>query len=346
MKKNITIITIISLILLTAMEAYSAKEGILGSSSGSFEKVGAAGAQYLKIGVGGRANAMAGAASAISDDLSTLFWNPAGLSDLKGINAYFAYTQWFGGFSHNFASASMELNENFKVGASIISFNSQEMKYTTVAQPDGTGANFSENDIAMGLTLAGVLTDQFSFGITAKYISNAIGNLSSNGIAFDIGTRYNTGIYGIILGFSLHNLGSEQQYDGQDLRGSSKINNALYAAPLDMSYVANSYTIPLTFRAGIAGDIIKEGEHHLLAAFDFMALSDVPEQYAIGAEYTWNEIISGRVGWRFGQYQDGFSAGIGLKYLSGGFGGKLDYSISPTYSLGLVNRLSASVSFN
>ena len=41
---------------------------------------GTTGAEFLKIRIGARASALAGAFTAISDDVNGLFWNPAGLS--------------------------------------------------------------------------------------------------------------------------------------------------------------------------------------------------------------------------------------------------------------------------
>jgi len=110
-------------------------------------------------------------------------------------------------------------------------------------------------------------------------------------------------------------------------------------------YLANPFSLPLIFTIGASSEIYHSDEHSVLVAADFISHSDVPEEFALGAEYTWNDIISFRSGYIFGQDQQGFSAGIGLKYISGGFGGVIDYSISPTLNLGLVNRLSVNLNF-
>jgi len=85
-------------------------------------------------------------------------------------------------------------------------------------------------------------------------------------------------------------------------------------------------------------------KHSITAAFDFTTFSDVPEEYALGAEYTYSDIVSLRAGYLFGQDQMGFSAGIGIKYDGPGFIGKFDYAISPTFDLGLVNRFTIGLS--
>ena len=78
----------------------------VGSSGGEFQKVGSAGSQFLKIGIGARAIGM-GAYGSVCNDLSSIFWNPAGLAEVKGWTAEFDYTQWIAGFNHSFAVGNL-----------------------------------------------------------------------------------------------------------------------------------------------------------------------------------------------------------------------------------------------
>jgi len=52
-------------------------------SFAAFSKLGTAGAQFLKIGIGARGAGMAGAFSAVADGASALYWNPAGIVQLN-----------------------------------------------------------------------------------------------------------------------------------------------------------------------------------------------------------------------------------------------------------------------
>ena len=345
MKKIQLIVILITLFTFASASLMAVEDISFGSSGGQFKKVGAAGGQFLKIGPGGRANGMAGAYGAVANDLTAIYWNPSGLADVKDMAGAFSYTQWFAGFSHSFAAISLPLGENFTTAVSLTSFGSDDIPVTTIEFPDGTGNTYRYNDIAVGFTFSGYLTDQFSFGVTAKYISSALASLHSSGFAFDVGTMYATGIQGIKLGFSIHNLGTEQEFSGVDLNATKKFIEELYSAPIDVKYVASPYNIPLIFRAGLSSDLMDTEEHKLIAAFDFVTLSDTPEQFALGAEYTWNSFLSVRAGYRMGSDQLGFGGGIGLKYTGGGFSGQLDYAINPTANLGLINRLSLAVTF-
>lgn len=314
-----------------------------GSSAGEFLKVGAAGSQFLKIGIGARANGMAGAYTSVANDLTALYWNPAGVADVKGMNGEFHYTQWFAGYSHSFAALSMPISEGFTASAHLVSFSSDKIPVTTLAQPEGTGSHYTVNDLVAGVSISGYLTDQFSFGVTGKMVHNAFSALNSQGIAFDVGTLYDTEIQGIKLGFAIFNLGSEMEYEGQDLKTTKKYIEELKSAPWDVTFLANPYTMPLIFRAGISSEVIAQEDHKVILAGDFITLSDTPEQFAIGAEYTWIDLVSVRAGYRFGQDQLGLSFGLGLSYLTDGVKGQLDYSLTPTADIGWINRLSIAV---
>ncbi len=338
------ILTVVLLGLLGHFKAFSIGGAITGSTTGeTFVKVGAAGSQFLKIPIGARANGLAGAYSSLCSDLTSIFWNPAGLADVKYISADFSYTQWFAGFKHSFGAFALPIGRNFTSAISLVSLNSGNIEITTLEKPNGTGLSYQVTDVAIAFTFSGYLTDQFSFGLTAKYVNNSISNLSSTGIAFDVGTMYETGIQGIRLGFSIHNLGVKQAYAGQDLNSSRKLYDALNAAPLDIAYISNSYSLPLIFRAGVSSEVWKVDDHRVVAAADFITLSDTPEHYALGAEYIFKDFLALRAGYQFGTDVFGLSGGVGLKYFSGGFEGEFDYSITPTKNIGLVNRLSIKV---
>lgn len=343
MKKIINICLIFILSISLSAPLLSLDKSIVGSSGGDFQKVGAAGAQFLKIAYGARGIGMGGAYTAAVNDLSSLYFNPAGIAETKAWNADFSYTQWFAGFSHAFAGISMPLGSNFMLAAHLIRFGSKDIEITTFEESQGTGLYYSVSDICGGVTLAGFLTDRFSFGVTAKFISNSFASASASGFAFDIGTKYETGIQGIKLGFAIMNLGTQQSYSGQDLRTTKKLNDAFYQAPLDAEYISYPFSLPLAFRAGVSSEVFKNESNKVTAAFDFVTMSDVTEQYALGAEWTWENLLSVRAGYLMGQSQFGFSGGLGLKYVSGSMDGSFDYSLSPTKDFGLVNRFTISV---
>lgn len=327
-------------------------------SSTDFTKVGLSGGQFLKIGVGARATGMAGAYSAVANDVTSIFWNPAGIASTKKYAADFSQTFWFAGMSHNFTAAVIPVSENYRLAASFTNFTSGDIRITTTDQQDGTGGIYQVSDVALGLTFAGQLTEQFAFGVTAKYISMGFTNMSAGGVLFDVGTRYDTGFEGIVLGFSISSLGTQMEYTGSDVARSNNPIGGINTLPVDMRMQTSPFDMPLSFRMGLSTDLCKGAlfepefdasgvqQHSLVTAVDFETFSDVKEQFAFGAEYTWKEFVSLRAGYRMGSDQFGLSGGVGLRYVSEDFSGRIDYSLSPTVNLGLINRVSIAMRFD
>jgi hypothetical protein len=345
--------------LLLAATSTIASAQVISVTAGQFTKVGLSGGQFLKIGVGARGTGMAGAFSAISNDVTSVYWNPAGLADVKNYAADLTTTFYFAGMNHNFAGMVLPISDKFRAAVSFTSFSSGDINVTSTDRPDGTGGIYNVNDISIGLSFAGYLTEQFSFGVTAKFVQHAFTTMTAGGIVFDVGTRYNTGFNGLLLGFAISGLGSKQSYDGAAVTQQHQPISGLPVSPLDMNMLTSSFNLPLVFRAGLGLDMFngtlsdkpevdEDGTviHKWLVSGDFETYSDVPEQFAIGTEYTFREFVSFRAGYRIGHDQFGLAGGIGLKYDSGDFQGSVDYSINPTVNLGLVNRIGVTMRFN
>jgi hypothetical protein len=63
---------------------------------------GTSSAQFLKIGVGARAEAMGEAYGAVADDPYALYWNPAGLGRMSNPRLSLSYTMWLEDISNSF----------------------------------------------------------------------------------------------------------------------------------------------------------------------------------------------------------------------------------------------------
>src|SRR5262245_49352629 len=78
-------------------------------SSGWAASGGTTGAEILKIGVGARAIAMGEAYTAMADDVSSLYWNPAGLALMQERTASFMYNQMVRDMSYQNAAIGIPL---------------------------------------------------------------------------------------------------------------------------------------------------------------------------------------------------------------------------------------------
>ena len=74
------------------------------------QRAGISSLQFLKISVGGRGAAMQEAMVAVANDVSALYWNPAGavLDEHNGI--MFAHTEWLVDLKHDFLGTVYHLS--------------------------------------------------------------------------------------------------------------------------------------------------------------------------------------------------------------------------------------------
>ncbi len=115
-------------------------------------KVGTTAAQFLKLGVGARAIALGGTFVAQANDLSALYWNPAGLSNLNGSAVQLARTDYLAGINYNFVGFGTSLGSAGTIAASLIFLDSGSMQVRTEEAPEGTGEEFDVQNFALQLS--------------------------------------------------------------------------------------------------------------------------------------------------------------------------------------------------
>src|SRR5690606_35408832 len=125
------------------------------------------------------------------------------------------------------------------------------------------------------LSFARALTDRFSIGGTAKFITERIWHSNANSIAIDVGTMFITPFRGIRLGASIANFGARMRMTGDDLLATVDIdpnnrgNNESNRATLN----TDSFNLPLTMRIGLAGEIFDNESSRLTLAVDALSPS-------------------------------------------------------------------------
>ena len=88
----------------------------------------------------------------------------------------------------------------------------------TISQPEGTGELFDAGGMAIGLTYARELTNNFSIGFNGKYIQENIWHMKSEGFAFDIGVLYKIDVLNELrIAASVANFGTKMELDGRDI---------------------------------------------------------------------------------------------------------------------------------
>jgi hypothetical protein len=288
--------------------------GLVGSASAEFSKVGSTGAQFLKIGVGSRYQAMGEASVATVNDVYAMFWNPAGLAEIEHGEIGFTNVNWvldinlnYVGFAKNFDGIG-----TFGASATVLSMEKQEI--TTFEQQEGTGNYYTASSYAVGVSYARQLTTKFAFGATVKYVGEKIHLENAEGFGFDFGTMLYTGFRSLRLGMSISNMGPELKFEGPDLNVSydpqeGQGNNSAVGASLRTS----GYDMPMTFRVGMAYDMPIGPKGNLLLSAELKHPSDNAEQGSMGAEFGFADQFFLRSGYKLNYEEESFSLGGGLK---------------------------------
>jgi hypothetical protein len=267
-----------------------------------FPKVGTAGLQFLKLGVDARAIGMGEAYTAVSDDISSVYWNPAGLALRMENQIFFSHTQYVANIMHEFVAASrITRYGTFAISASLLHMDQMDV----YEDWEPTGETFTASDLAMGLSYANAFTDKFSFGFTLKYLRENLDEFAVNGFAFDLGSTYNTGWRNLTVGMAVRNFGPDLKYD------VTEDDIDIPSDPLIDEYPeAESFKIPLSFSLGLAVDIYRKENSLLLGSFQVDNYVDRVETYNLGFEYKMG-VFKIRAGQQFNYDAHGFSAGFG-----------------------------------
>ncbi len=320
---------------------------------GDFSKVGTAAAQFLKISAGARGAAMGDALAAAANDVDALYWNPAGITKLSSISLGVSNSRWFADIAHNYAGFVAPLSESDYIGLSVTELSVPEQEVTTIEKPEGTGVYYQVSDLAIGISYSRKLTDRFSVGVTAKYIQQNLYNESANTIAIDFGSLLQTGFHGLVIAMAISNFGGNLKLEGRDLISTSDINRNIsgdYNPSSDLS--TEQWSLPLNFRIGAALDIVGKNdpvflsdEHRFTLAIDGNHPNDNVERANIGGEYSWDETIFLRSGYKINYDVEKWTFGAGVKVNFAETQFIFDYAYVDYNDLGKVSRFSVGLKF-
>jgi len=166
--------------------------------------------EFMAIGVGARALGMGSAQVAVVDDVTSGYWNPAGLAKMNYPQVALMHDEQFSGLvNYNFASVAIPYGKDMSFGISAIRLSVDGIPDTRNALIDArTGevifditnpnaridpdkiTEFSNTDWAFYGTFSKRQSDDFYWGANIKVISRSIAEFSALGIGFDVGALY------------------------------------------------------------------------------------------------------------------------------------------------------------
>ena len=273
-------------------------------------KVGTAGFQFLEIAPSARGAAMASAFSAIADDASALYYNPAGVARLKNYELITNGIQYPAGIRLAYAGMVVPISPIVgNIGFSFTSlFLEEAMK---VQEPmlggeydNWTGEYFLCYQYAGQITYAKNLTDKFSAGMNLRYVRSTLDdrdNTSSQAFGADIGTLYDTQFRTIKLAIVITNFGPDVAYKSLDATD-----------PLVSDYEHESFPLPMAFRIGVSAVPLDAKPHKVIVDIEAEHPNHNYERAFVGMEYSFSDLFFLRGGYKIGHDSERWSAGGGI----------------------------------
>ena len=218
-------------------------------------KVATSAANWLKIESGARSIGMGGSQVASGIGVSAIPYNPSSISYLRGDQeVYYSKVDYLAGITHNTIAYGRKMSYSDYIGIHLFYLDSD---------PDGTGEDYRVTNYAFRLVYARLMTDRLRIGGSIKYIREEIYTMSMQSFLADIGSNFDTGIAGIMLGMSVSNFGPDVQFHGLGLEvqvpDTISVDETLIRS-------TKEFPVPLVFRLGIKKDLkgAEEGFVHRL----------------------------------------------------------------------------------
>jgi hypothetical protein len=306
-----------------------------------FAPVGTSVAQFLEVGMGARPAGMGAAYTTLPQDAGAVFWNPAGLVDIKNRSFFTSYNQWPAEIVFVGASFAMNIDRIGTIAISTQQLMTDDMEITTIDQPNGTGQMFNISNYVVGLSYARFLTNRFSIGLTGKVVHEKYWQHGYTTWGLDLGTIYRTDFHGLRIGMSILHFGPEVTFDGEFIDYSD---SRSFDADKPKSF--ESHSMPINFRFGISFDVVNNEQNRITTAMDMIHPNNNLERYNVGLEYGFKNMFFLRGGYQLEADEGGLCFGTGVQLpVMGDTGFVLDYAYSDMGVLEQIHRFSFAFSF-
>ena len=266
----------------------------------------------LRISYGPRACAMGESFTALSDDATSIFWNPGGLGNLKNSEMFFTHHEWFQDIRDENLILVLKTHRG-TIGTSLFA--------STVDNIESRGSDQrirEEVSLSSGIfsfSYGDILFQKFSLGVTFKGFYDNLGEITGRGWGIDLGGMYRLNPM-FNFGLNLYNLGPRMNYEREKFAIPSGVRAGVCISPKIPALFLMDVNIPRNDRL----------------------------EFHTGGEYWINDVLAIRAGYRNGP-QDidlgGFTYGAGLRWQRYGF----DYAYVPYKKLGSTHRISLKMLF-
>lgn len=267
-------------------------------------------------GISARAVGMGWAFVGVADDSSALFWNPAGLGDLKNPEVALHHNSWLAGIIQETAVVALPMGNLGGFG-----FSGNYVNYGTLSGYDTSGTQISDytpTRYGFSLGWGKEILEDLSAGVALKGFMQSIDDISYSGLSVDLGGLW-CPTKNLRVGAAFTNLGT----------------------------TVEGYAQASAMRLGGSYRFDFSRNNHLLLAASAALEPQGVNRLQVGAEDVIFSFLALRVGYQANLADSqiknltGLTAGIGVMFE--GFG--LDYAYLPYGDLDTAHRISLSYKF-
>ena len=254
---------------------------------------------FLKLGAGSRSAALGGAYTAVADDATATYWNPAALLHIERHSVMGSHNAWIQDLRQEFVGFGMHKGRH-AVGVSFLGLFSEELEGRT--DTGERAGSFTYGDAAFSGSYAFQATEALGVGGTVRYVRESLGSVpisvdgtsqtdfTLDGMAFDLGATWRTPMEGLRAAAAIRNLGGQLSYD--------------FAS-------ASKFDLPTIVQAGLAYTRSDARNGRLLVAADISTARGDDASFRIGAEYAFKGQFLLDVGYKTGFENQNVSFGLG-----------------------------------
>ena len=317
--------------------------------------VGTSGSLALKIGIGAKSTSMGEATVAVADDISSIYWNPAGLVQIRDSQISAMHIEWLDDIRYEWVGFAQPLAPWVTVAADVFYVHMGSIPRTIESPTEGYEADgtFTAADMAGRFAVAGRIFKDVLVGASFQVfqskvsfedvIKERIGDKTARSTVIGLGCLYNTSIPNLSVGCSFQNWGRQTRVfikEKEPLPFAFRLGVAYKAlvagwkvAPSQEGATANSGESAILSSAGA-----------LIMAMDLDFPIDSSVSVRMGAEYRFGGGIAVRGGYRTGTGFD-FPSGlcVGAGYSSASY--QVDYALVPYGDIGSTHRVSFTIRF-
>ncbi|MCK4668404.1 PorV/PorQ family protein [Candidatus Dependentiae bacterium] len=271
---------------------------------------------YLNIGIPARSVAMGEAYTAVSGDVNSLFFNPAGIADLEDHSFFLSRNMWFEGITQD----SIGYAGNFGFG--VLGVSAVLLDYGNDIPGYDVQGNFIENltanNLVVNLNYANNI-HRFSYGIRYRYVKETLADETASASLFGFGIGYVLST-SFQLGLDVENIGQK------------------------MKFIDSGDEFPRTIKLGICYHQKFSFDHGTVISFDIN--NDTYESFRgnLGLEYGFRDMYFLRTGYKINYDHYGLSVGLGVNIpILNQFGIAVDYAYQDMDIMGNTHRISMAI---